>query len=116
MLHRCMHLILFIIGGPVAARCITSLYPTQLYVIPFTSFLGNGSDGSLERPYSSIQQALDHVEHNYHYDRTAMHKTTINLYPTYHFVNTIHISQAHSHTRLTTMNSTDIVADYKYCS
>jgi hypothetical protein len=39
-----------------------------------------------------------------------MLRTTINLYPTYYFIGSIHLSQAHSHTRITTMNSTDTLA------
>jgi hypothetical protein len=34
----------------------------------------------------------------------AIHRTTINLYPTHHFVNTIRFNRAHSQTRLTTMS------------
>jgi parallel beta-helix repeat protein len=108
IIYRPISLLLFIIAGPIASLYIIPPFSTQLYVFPFTSFFGNDSDGSLEHPYSSLQQALDHVERNYHHDKTSIRKTTINLYPTHHFVNTIHFRQAHSHTRLTTMNSADI--------
>ncbi len=96
---------LLTVDGPFSSLCMTSTFSTQLYVVPFSSFFSNDSDGSFERPYSSLQEALDQVERNYHYDRNSIRGTTINLYPTYHFVNTIQFGQAHSHTRLTTMNS-----------
>jgi parallel beta-helix repeat protein len=99
---------LLIIGGPIKSLCIIPPKSIQLYVVPFPSLVGNDGDGSLEHPYSSLQKALDHVKHNYHHDLTLTHRTTINLYPTYHFANTIHISQVHSHIRLTTMNDDDI--------
>jgi parallel beta-helix repeat protein len=80
---------------------------THLYVVPFTSVFANDSDGSFQRPYTSLQQALDHIERDDHCNKTSTHKTTINLYPTYHFVNTIQFRQVHSHIRLTTMNVDD---------
>jgi parallel beta-helix repeat protein len=76
-------------------------------VVPFQSIFGNDGDGSFAHPYSSLQQALDHIELEYHEDIASMHRTTINLYPTHHFIGTIHLGQAHSHTRITTMNTTD---------
>jgi hypothetical protein len=79
----------------------------QLYVVPFPSLLDNSSDGSLTHPYSSLQQALDHIERHYSRNLTSFERTTINLYPTHHFVDTICFNQVHSHTRLTTMNSAD---------
>jgi hypothetical protein len=98
---------LLITGSSVhSLRIITSL-STQLYVVPFPTLLGNDADGSLIHPYSSIQQALDYIERNYHHDIAAMRQTTINLYPTHHFVSTIKFDQAHSHTRVTTMNTED---------
>ena len=101
-------LILLIIDGSMKTFCMISSKSTQLYVVPFPSLLDDG-DGSLTHPYSSLQQALDHIKHNYHHDLlTSTYRTTINLYPTYHFVNTIHINQIHSHMRLTTMNDNDI--------
>ncbi|CAF1354934.1 unnamed protein product [Adineta steineri] len=86
---------------------------TQLYVVPFPSLFGVNGDGSRAHPFSSLQQALDHIELNY-YRSTVMRTDmiTINLYPTHHFVNTIYFRQAHSHTRLTTMNAED-TAFYK---
>ena len=84
---------------------ISSSQCTQLYVVPFPTLSNDHiSDGSREYPYSSLQQALDHVKLNYHQSRS---RTTINLYPTYHFVKTIYISQLHSHIHLTTMNDSD---------
>jgi len=57
----------------------------QLYVVPFPSLIGNDSDGSLAHPYSSLQQALDHIEHNY-----------------YHGMNPSGRTQEHTHRRLST--------------
>ncbi|CAF3774388.1 unnamed protein product [Adineta steineri] len=81
----------------------------QLYVLPFPTLFNDNADGSRTHPYSSIQQALDHIKRNYyHDDSTTIRNTTINLYPTYHFVdNTIKFDRVHSHTRLTTMNAED---------
>jgi parallel beta-helix repeat protein len=81
--------------------------PVQLYVVPFPSLLHNITDGSLAHPYSSLQQALDHIEREFHRNMNSIQKTTINLYPTHHFVNTIHFKQAHSYTQLITMSSAD---------
>ena len=70
--------------------------------------LGNVSaDGSHLRPYSSLQPALDRIEHNYYDGMKPSGRTTIHLYPTRHFTNTIHFKQEHSHTRLTTMSAAD---------
>jgi hypothetical protein len=101
-------LILLMINVPMKTLCIVSPESIQLYVVPFPSFFDNHGDGSREYPYSSLQQALDHVKSNYHQNVISKHRTTINLYPTYHFVNPIHISQFHSHIRLTTMNDNDV--------
>ena len=97
---------LLIIGGSMETFCMISPKSTQLYVVPFPSLLGDDGDGSLAHPYVSLQQALDHIKG--HYDVMSTYRTTINLYPTYHFVDTIYINQMHSHTRLTTMNDNDI--------
>jgi parallel beta-helix repeat protein len=75
--------------------------------VPFPSFVSNDSDGSLTHPYSSLQQALDHIEREYYRDINSAPKTTINLYPAHHFVSTILFTQVHSHTRLTTMTAED---------
>jgi len=40
----------------------------------------------------------------------SMDRKTIHLYPTYHFIGTIHLKQAHRHIQLTTMNITDTFA------
>ncbi len=66
--------------------------------------MGNDGDGSLSHPYSSLQQALDHIENEYYHDINSVRRTTINLYPTHHFVDTIHFTQARNHTHLTTMS------------
>jgi parallel beta-helix repeat protein len=107
IVHRLLALILLIIDGPLSSLCSTSSSFTQLYVVPFPSLVGNNSDGSLAYPYSSLQQALDHIERDYYKDFAATRSTTINLYPTHHFVKTIRFGQAHSHTRLTTMSAVD---------
>ena len=109
----CRLMLLLILSMLLNSACINSMNPVlstpvQLYVVPFSSLLSNISDGSLAYPYSSLQQALDQIEHEYHRNMNSIQrKTIINLYPTYHFVNTIHFNQAHSHTQLTTMNSAD---------
>ncbi|UJR12495.1 hypothetical protein I4U23_016670 [Adineta vaga] len=102
-------MILAIHDGFVSSSHNNRPVSTQLYVVPFSSFLGNDADGSLTHPYLSIQQALDHVERSCHHDNTAMRRTKINLYPTYHFAGTLRFNQAHSHIRLTTMNVEDTV-------
>jgi hypothetical protein len=79
----------------------------QLYVVPFSLLIGNNSDGSFTRPYPSLQQALDYVEHEYHHGILATGRTTIHLYPTHHFVDTIRFKTEHSYTRLTTMSPAD---------
>jgi hypothetical protein len=100
-------LLLLIIGGPIGLFCYIRPLSTQLYVVPFPSLIGNNGDGSLSHPYLSLQQALDHIEREYNRETTAMRTTTINLYPTYHFTDTVHFTQAHSHIRLTTMSAKD---------
>ncbi len=111
-MHRSMSLlllVLLILGNTIRSLRITSPMSTQLYVVPFPSLLGNDSDGSLAHPYSSLQQALDHIERDYHRDINSTRRTTIHLYPTYHFVPTIRFGQAHSHIRLTTMADADTI-------
>jgi len=71
-------------------------FASPLYVVPFVSSNENENDGSILHPFSSIQQALDHVQ-----------QETIYLYPTYYFLTNIRLHQAHSYMQLTTMNSTD---------
>ena len=71
----------------------------ELYVVPFPLLTGNSSDGSLFHPYSSLRQALDHIERDY--DDNIK---TIYLYPTHYFIGTVRFIQAHSHTRLMTMS------------
>ncbi len=100
-------MVLMIIGEPITSFYITPPVSTQLYVVPFPSVIGNDGDGSLTQPYSSLQRALDHIENEYHRNSNEAHRTTINLYPTHHFVDTLRFKQAHSHTRLTTMTAED---------
>ena len=58
----------------------TSIRLKQFYVVPFPSIIGSNGDGSLTRPYSSLQQALDHIEQDYYYENMgSIHETTINL-------------------------------------
>jgi parallel beta-helix repeat protein len=102
-----LYFLLLIIGDPITSLYITPSLSTQLYVVPFPSFIGNDGDGSLAHPYSSLQQALDHIENEYNRDTDAVCRTTIHLYPTHHFVDTIRLTQAHSHIRLTTMSAED---------
>ena len=103
-------LLLLIIGDPIGTLSNTPPLSTQLYVVPLLSLLDNDGDGSLAHPYASLQQALDYIEYDYYQGITSMRRTTINLYPTHHFVGTIRLGQAHSHTRLTTMSTADTVA------
>ncbi len=85
----------------------TSVLSKQLYVVPFPSVVSISGDGSLAHPYSSLQQALHHIERNYYQNGGSLYKTTINLYPTHHFIGSIYFRKAHSHTHITTMNITD---------
>ena len=91
---------------------ISSSESTELYVVPFPALVGDDGDGSLAHPHSSLQQALDHIEREYHRDIHLISRRTINLYPTHHFVDTIRFTTAHSHTQLTTMSVED-AAVYK---
>ena len=75
--------------------CFTSTLSKQLFVVPFATLFSQHSDGSLLHPYSSIQQALDSIQHEH---------STVYLYPTYYFSNPIQLNSKHSHTRLTTMS------------
>ncbi len=106
-MYRCISALLFLLFLFIDSST-SSLCVTQLYIVPFPSLIGNNGNGSLAHPYSSLQQALDHIERDYHRNTTAPCRTTIYLYPTHHFVDTIRFRQAHSHTRLTTMNAEDI--------
>ena len=96
------------ISSLLLAICLNIDYLTaQLYVVPFSSSFSNISDGSRAYPYSSLQQALDHIEQQYYRNIISTQMTTINLYPTYYFVDTVRFTRFHSHTQLTTMNSAD---------
>ena len=101
-------LLLVVITGPINCLCTSLSSITQLYVVPFESLTTNEGNGSLTRPYSSIQQALDHIERVCYPGISKTEKVTINLYPTYHFVDTIRFRQIHSHIRLTTMTDSDV--------
>jgi hypothetical protein len=90
IVHRFLKLLLLIGASRVRSLSIPSPSPEQLYVVPFPTLIDNNSDGSLSYPYSSLQQALDHIDRKYHNDMNSAHETTINLYPTHHFINTIH--------------------------
>ena len=103
-MHRSVWLTLIIVFIPIISSTSKSLY-----VVPFPTLIDNKSDGTLKYPYSSLQQALDHTA----YDITR--RTTIYLYPTHHFVDTLHLNQSHSHLRITTMNDED-VAFYRQIS
>lgn len=98
--------LLVVIGDPINSFRISFFSITQLYVGPFESLVTNQSDGSLTRPYSSVQQALDHIESDYYRGITTAHRITIYLYPSYHFANSIRFRQIHSHIRLTIMTAT----------
>ena len=98
-------MILLLISSSLLLVSAIASSSDHLYVVPFPIKHGNGSDGSLAHPYSSLQQALDRIENNYLLSGLPQERTTIHLYPTHHFVNTIHFTRAHSHTRLTTMTA-----------
>jgi hypothetical protein len=100
---------MLIFANPIISSYHISSLSIQLYVVPFPSLIGNDGDGSLLRPYSSLQQALDHIESEYYHDINSARKKIINLYPTHHFIDTVRFTQAHSHTRLTTMSIKDTV-------
>lgn len=108
MTNLLTRLVLFNTLGFLSSPCLLSYASTQLYVIPFFPLTNNHSDGSLFHPYSSIKQALDHIEQNYYRNNSIPYRITINLYPTLHFVNRIYITKVHSHIRLSTMSQEDI--------
>ena len=107
IIYRLTVLLLLLIEGLSSFSTVNSSYFNHLYVVPFPSVLGTDSDGSLARPYVSLQQALNHIERNFDQNMTDIRSTTINLYPTHHFVDSIRFRRVHSHTRLTTMSDTD---------
>jgi hypothetical protein len=78
--------------------------------VPFPAVFGTDGNGSFAHPYSSLQQALDIIEHDHQQGLDLVHRTTIYLYPTHHFLVSIHLGKNHSHTHLTTMNITDNLA------
>ena len=88
----------------------TTTLSKQFYVVPFPFIIGNNGDGSFARPYSSLQQVLDRIERDYHENMGSIHRTTISLYPTHHFVGSIQLRETHSHIRIETMNMTDTLA------
>jgi putative cofactor-binding repeat protein len=109
-MHRSMALrwlMLLTIGHSISSLCIKQSLSNQLYVVPFPTVLGNDGNGSFQHPYMSLQQALDHIERDYHRGIMIARRTTIHLYPTHHFVDTIRFGLAHSHMRLTTMSAAD---------
>ena len=101
---------LLIISGSMGLSISTSVVSRQLYVVPFPGIFANDGDGTLARPYSSLQQALDVIEDAHHQEPDSMYRTTINLYPTHHFIGSIHLGEAHNHTHITTMSDTDALA------
>jgi hypothetical protein len=94
-------------NDPISTVPNERLLLSDLYVVPFPSLIANSSGGSRTNPYSSLQQALDHIERYFDAGINSKWRTTIYLYPTHHFVNTIRLTQAHSHIRLTTMSAED---------
>lgn len=102
-----LSVLILIRSNPISSFRLRSLRLTHLYVVPFPSLIGHNGDGSLTRPYSSIQQALNHIEDRYDYTRKSSRSITINLYPTHHFVDTLRFTEAHSNIRLTTMSDKD---------
>ena len=87
------------------SSCVNALRnSTHLYVVPSSTLSHSDADGSFLHPYFSIQQALDHIEHHSADNSAEKHHTTINLYPTYHYVSALQINRMHSHLRITTMS------------
>ena len=83
---------------------------SQIYVVPSSSPVKSlVADGSLSAPYSGISEALHHVQ-----QQTATRglsggmSSTINLYPTTHYAQTVRINSSHSNVRITTMNQRDV--------
>ena len=104
-LRACVLILLTVVCAGNTALSKQSCVSSELYVVPFLSFPVNGSDGTLMHPYSSLQQALDHVARGYDYKQDSRCLTRINLYPTRHFVGTIRFDHPHSRIRLTTMST-----------
>ena len=77
----------------------------DLFVVPFPLHFNRESDGSFDHPYSSLQQALDHIEYVYHQNTISQRWITINLYPCQYFVGTIRLNHMHSRTQLITMST-----------
>ena len=98
-------MILIIISGLLVLSGAVVFSSSDLYVVPFPTAVDDDGDGSLTQPYSSLQKALDHIETDFRNGFSIKQRTTIHLYPTHHFVNTIRFTRAHSHTRLTTMTN-----------
>ena len=92
-------LLLLLMNGPISI--VSNVLPpllSELYVLLFPSLIVNSGDGLRTHPYSSLQQALDYIERYSYTGFSSASRTTIYLYPTYHFVSTI---------RLTTMIDED---------
>ncbi|UJR14456.1 hypothetical protein I4U23_001453 [Adineta vaga] len=102
-------LVAFVKTNHINSSCSTTALINELYVVPFPLLFGDNADGSFTRPYSSLQQALDHIERNYYCRMTSSRRATIYLYPVHHYVDPIRFRQVHSHTRLTTMNVNDVM-------
>lgn len=102
-------LIVLLLAMNCSTSTMSNVLPlgTDFYVVPFPLLMGNSSDGSRAHPYSSLQQALNHIERDFVAGIDSKQRKTIYLYPTYHFVGTIRLTQAHSHIRLTTMDAED---------
>ncbi len=73
-------ILLLCINGPIGCLCTTLPLSTELYVVPFPSLIDNNGDGSLAHPYSSLQQALNSIEHDYHQDISSMYRSMNNVW------------------------------------
>ncbi len=73
-------LIPLITGGTIDTSSNISPISRQWYVVPFPSIIDNNGDGSLAHPYSSLQQALNSIEHDYHQDISSMYRSMNNVW------------------------------------
>lgn len=78
-------------------------YSLDIYVVP-TQTDSQQLDGTLEKPFTTIQQAL-----NYLRSKSSTGKRRVALYPTYHFVNedTIQLDNRDSSTIFTYMTESE---------
>lgn len=99
--------LLLIVTHVLNCKCNPSSDGNHLYIVPFASLISNNRNGSFAHPYSSLQEALDCIEQYSLRGIFPQLRTTLHLYPTYYFGETLRIKQTHSHIRLNTMRVAD---------